>query len=219
MRRFFLIVFGLILCLVAGVAGYVSYRLYLILPDNTAPSQAEYPQAAIDLLRLDIIRDGGIGADIRRENRIPENFILAYRAARMLFQRLSSERYERVQRGWHVNATLAALWVYLRWSQVEILTTILHDQKYGPRAEWQGLDEASQGFFGVSAIELSIPEIAVLIINTQAFSNNEPWCNRQRVEEKVLKLLGRYKEVFPDAKFDAEQMFSRLKPAPIECKA
>lgn len=219
MRRFFLIVFGLILCLVAGAAGYVSYRVYLILPDNTAPSQAEYPQAAIDLLRLDIIRDDGIGADIRRENRIPENFILADRAARMLFQRLSSERYERVQRDWHVNATLAALWVYFRWNEVEMLTTTLHDQKYGPRAEWQGLDQASQGFFGVSAIALSIPEIAILIVNSRAFSNYEPWCNRQEVEEEVLKLLGRYKQAFPDAKFDAEQMFLRLKPAPIECKA
>lgn len=207
MRRFLLIFFGLILCLVAGAAGYVSYRIYLILPDNTAPSQAEYPQAAIDLLRL----------TSQPRDSMPEWMNFSSSVARRLFYRLPPEQYERVERDWAVNFILVSVWVGLNWSEKEKFNTILDEHNYGH--EWKGLEQAAQKFFGVSTDELTLPEIAILVVNIQSNTAYDPWCVRDRVQEKVLKLLGRYKEVFPDAKFDAEQMFSRLKPAPIECKA
>ncbi len=214
MRRFLLIVFGLILGLVGAAVGYVTYRLYVILPDNVAPSQAEYQQAALDLLKLTSRPRDSKVIWTRPKVSLPEWMNFSSEAARKLFARLSPERYERVQRDWHVNFFLASAWVGLRWSEKEKLSTILHEQGYGPHAEWRGLEQASQGFFGAPASDLSIPEVAVLVVNLRAFSNYEPWCSRDLVKEKVLKLLERYKQAFPDAQFDSEQMFSRLKPAP-----
>lgn len=204
MRRFFLIFFGLILCLVAGAAGYVSYRLYLILPDNSAPSQTEYPQAALDLFKL--------AAPKPRIN-MPEWMNFSSEAARRLLLRLPPKEYQRVQRdlyNWHINFFLASVWVGLRWSEKEKINTILDEHNYGH--QWKGLERAAQEFFGVSVEALTVPEIAMLVVNLQSNTAYDPWCVRGRVQEKVLKLLDRYKQAVPEFAVDPNQMFSRLKP-------
>lgn len=200
MRRFFLIVFGLILCLIAAGAGYISYRLYLILPDNAAPSQAEYPQAALDLFKL----------TSRPRVSLPEWMNFSSEPARLLFRRLPPEQYERLKRDWAVNFILASVWVGLRWSEKEKLNTILEERFYGH--EWKGFNLAAREFFGVSVEELTVPEIAVLVVNTQANTIYDPWCVRDRVQDKVSEVLDRYKQVLPEFVYDPNQMFSRLKP-------
>ncbi|MBK6895586.1 MAG: transglycosylase domain-containing protein [Alphaproteobacteria bacterium] len=202
MRTFLLVILGLILLVVVAGAGYVSYRLYSILPENTAPSQAEYPQAALDLLKVSIVEDDIV---------IPGWLQLCYSAARKLFYRLPYEKYRQVSRlgEWHQNWIFVALWVGSNWSQHEILTTLLHEQRYDHK--WKGLELASQQFFGVSVYELSIPEIAVLIANIQSNSAYDPWCYRDKVQQKASKILIAYQKVVPNLVFDSNQMFSRLR--------
>lgn len=201
MRRFFLIVFGLILCLAGSAAGYVTYRLYVILPDNAAPSQADYPQAALDLLRF----------SSRPRDSMPEWMNFSSSAARKLFARLSPEKSELLERwDWHINFFLVSAWVGLRWTEKEKLNTILDESSYGH--EWRGLKQAAQKFFGVSVGELTMPETAILVVNLQANTIYDPWCVRDRVQDKVSEVLDRYKQVVPEFVYDPNQMFSRLKP-------
>lgn len=210
MRTFFLIVFGTAFCILAIGSSYLIYRLNLILPENSAPTQAEYPQAALDLFKL---------TNSKLPDSMPEWMNFSSLAARRLLLRLPPEEYSRVEQNWYKNFYLASIWVGLRWSEREKLNTILDEWGYGPHYEWQGLERGAQEFFGVSAAELSLPELAVLIVNVQRGPSGNPWCARQVVEAKALNLLERYQQSFPDAKFDPDLMFSRLKPAPIECKS
>ena len=110
---------------------------------------------------------------------------------------------------WLIDVVLVDYWLRFSWDDRDILRVYLGVSRYGGY-QWQGLEEASHGFFGVSVKDLSLPEMAVLVVNLKAPSGFDPLCDREGVEEMVMGLLASYKDVFPDAKFDAGQMFARL---------
>lgn len=215
MRTFFLIVFGLIVIVVVSGVGYASYRLYSILPENTAPSQAEYPQAALDLLKISFERVfPRSDPDSDRISFFLASEIVGSPPAEDVFKSLidkSSPLNTPDLNVWMVDFLLLRYWIRFRYTEKEVLTTYLGIHRYGIY-QWKGLEEAAQGFFGVSAKDLTLPEMAVLVVNFKAPFGLDPLCYKNNVREDVVQLLERYKKTFPEAQFDADQMFVRLQP-------
>ncbi len=224
MRTFLLVILGLILLVVVAGAGYVSYRLYLFLPDKYARSQVEYPQAAVDLLKL---KFDSFPVSPPDSYNMYSFFLASQLVGKPPFDKdMIKSMLKSVidnstpdQGGlntpdlnlWMLDFLLVEFWLRFFWEDREILRAYLGAHRYGGY-EWKGLEEASRGFFGVSAKDLTLPEMAVLVVNFKAPFALDPLCYKDNVREDVVQLLVRYKKTFPDAQFDADQMFVRLQP-------
>jgi len=225
MRTFFLIVLGMILFVVAAGAGYASYRIYSILSQNSAPSQTEYPQAAVDMLKIQF-------DNLRVSPPDSYNIYSFFLASQMVEPpRINKDMFNSLMnvnpgpnRGMQISpafylylidVALVDSWISFWWEDSDILRSHLGIHRYGSH-EWKGLEEAAEGFFGVSVHDLSLPEMAVLVLNFRAPYGFDAFCDREGVKEGALQLLARYKETFPEAQYDADQMFARLQTR--ECK-
>jgi hypothetical protein len=133
----------------------------------------------------------------------PPSFVVASQAARALLARNgpSSHRSHALEA---LEWIAASIWVSRNWNAEEALTTILHESYFGH--DFKGIQQASQGYFGLAVDNLSISEGALLAGLVRQPQTNDPWCHARHANAFAKDLM---------TKIDPMATFSpRLLPAP-----
>lgn len=76
-------------------------------------------------------------------------------------------------------AASAYVWVSRHWSANEAIATMLMTSDFGHG--FRGMEQASEGYFGVPAQSLDEPQMYVLFIAAKSPKTLDPWCNPGRL--------------------------------------
>jgi hypothetical protein len=91
----------------------------------------------------------------------------------------------------------AGIWVGWHWTAEQALSAHLTESYFGHR--FYGLEAAAQGYFGLPSAQLSLEQMAHLVIVPRSPSRFDPWCNPERNQAAARQAMSRLPQARPDA--------------------
>lgn len=199
------------------------WALYLYglsaLPDDPSPSNEPIPHDSLRILWFSMTG----GSEMRMEpislwiwailpangsKTLPAGYnVVAGHAARLMFDRKPNRKVSNVKR--LITHAAAAIWISRNWSAEDAARTILAEGYLGHG--FFGIRQAAQGYFGLSAEELSLSEVALLVVVGYAPLYYSPWCHPEQGAERARQLLAEFQ---PGAVYAPRV----LPPPPNVCK-
>jgi len=96
----------------------------------------------------------------------------------------------------HLASISAYIWVGRHWTAEQALSASLSQAYFGHR--YYGLEAAAQGYFGLPSAQLSLEQMAHLVVVPRGPSRFDPWCNPDRNQEAARKTMSRLPQAQPD---------------------
>ena len=97
---------------------------------------------------------------------------------------------------WQIVYASAEIWVGRHWTAEQALSASLSQAYFGHRL--YGLEAAAQGYFGVPSAQLSLEQMAHLVVVPRSPTIFDPWCNPEENQQAARKVMSRLPQASPD---------------------